>query len=345
MSRRTIWIWKPEPVWQTISKEKKGFILVSHDRLFLDACVDHILSINRTNIEVQNGNFSTWFTNFQRQQDFELMQNEKLKKDISRMKQAARKTQSWSDAVEKTKVGKVDKGYIGHKAEKMMRRSKNIERRQQKAIEEKSRLLQNFEEAEGLKLTPLSYGKETLAVFSEVVPVYDGRETGSPVSFHIQRGDRIVLDGKNGAGKSSLLKLLAGQEISFRGTLTVGSGLVISYVPQDASGVEGDMREFIESSQIEESLFKTILRKMDFSRDQFEQDMKMLSAGQKKKLLLARSLCQQAHLYVWDEPLNYIDLYSRMQLEGLIQEYAPTMIFVEHDRAFREAIATKTIQL
>ena len=62
-------------------------------------------------------------------------------------------------------------------------------------------------------------------------------------------------------------------------------------------------------------------------------------------MLIAKSLCEQAHLYVWDEPLNYIDIYSRMQIEKLIKEFYPTMIFVEHDRAFRNTIATKSIQL
>ena len=68
-------------------------------------------------------------------------------------------------------------------------------------------------------------------------------------------------------------------------------------------------------------------------------------AGQKKKVLLAGSLCESAHLYVWDEPLNYIDIYSRMQLERLITEFEPTMLFVEHDTAFRENVATECVEL
>ena len=69
------------------------------------------------------------------------------------------------------------------------------------------------------------------------------------------------------------------------------------------------------------------------------------SAGQKKKVLLARSLCQSAHLYVWDEPLNYIDVLSRIQIEELLLTFRPTLLFVEHDRVFCEKIATKTISL
>ena len=78
---------------------------------------------------------------------------------------------------------------------------------------------------------------------------------------------------------------------------------------------------------------------------QFEKDMAEFSGGQKKKVLIARSLCERAHIYVWDEPLNFIDIYSRGQIEALITAYAPTMLFVEHDAAFCSVIATKSIQL
>ena len=73
--------------------------------------------------------------------------------------------------------------------------------------------------------------------------------------------------------------------------------------------------------------------------------MEELSEGQKKKVLLAKSLCEQAHVYVWDEPLNYIDLFSRMQLEDMILKYRPTMILVEHDRAFVDKVATRVVRL
>lgn len=324
---------------------KKGFILVSHDRRFLDGCVDHILSINRANIEVQSGNFSSWMENFERQQGFELAQNERLQKDIKRLQQSARRTAVWSDRVEASKAGAFDKGYIGHKSAKMMKRSKAIEARQQQAIEQKSGLLKNIETAENLKISPLIYHADTLASFSDVTVCYDRRTVCEPVSFKVQQGDRVVLDGKNGSGKSSLIKLLIGEEIEHTGTVSTGSGLIISYVPQDTAHLNGTLSDFAEENHIDESLFKAILRKMDFERVQFEKDMSDFSGGQKKKVLIAKSLCEQAHIYVWDEPLNFIDVYSRMQIEQLLKDFLPTMIFVEHDRAFRDAVATKTIQL
>lgn len=332
-------------------KKKKGFILVSHDRRFLDGCVDHILSLNRTAIEVQSGNFSSWMENFQRRQEFETAQNEQLKKDIGRLQQAAWRSSNWSEAVERSKNGirnsgsKIDKGYVGHKAAKMMKRSKTIEARQQQAIEQKSALLKNAETVETLKIHPLTYHSDLLVSFSDVSVIYGDTKICEPVFFEIHQGERVVIDGKNGSGKSSLIKLLSNYPIEHTGTVAIGSGLVISYVPQDTAHLTGTLSKFTEKNNLDESLFKAILRKMDFERVQFEKNMEDFSGGQKKKVLIAKSLCEQAHLYVWDEPLNFVDVYSRMQIEQLIKEFAPTMLLVEHDSAFRDAVASKIVNI
>ena len=102
---------------------------------------------------------------------------------------------------------------------------------------------------------------------------------------------------------------------------------------------------FAEARGIPVTLFLTILRKLGFPRAQFEADLGAFSDGQKKKALLAASLSERAHLYVWDEPLNYVDVFSRMQLEELILEYRPSLLFVEHDRRFVEKVATRTVEL
>lgn len=332
-------------------KKKKGFILISHDRQFLDGCVDHILSLNRTNIEVQSGNFSSWMVNFERQQEFEMTQNERLQKDIHRLQQAVKRTSTWSNQIEASKYGvqssglKADRGFVGHKAAKMMKRSKAIEARQQQAIEQKKGLLKNMEVVETLQLSPLEHYADRLITCSDVLVYYGEHQICGPISFTLHQGERIVLDGKNGSGKSSLLKILVGESISYTGLIRKESGLVISYVPQDTSHLQGKLSGFAEENHIDESLFKAILRKMDFEQIQFEKDIRDFSEGQKKKVLIAKSLCEHAHIYVWDEPLNFIDIYSRMQIEQLIRTFSPTMIFVEHDQAFRDTVATKIVKL
>ncbi|CAI8804444.1 lincosamide and streptogramin A transport system ATP-binding/permease protein [Bacillus pseudomycoides] len=332
-------------------RRKKGFILISHDRIFLDGCVDHILSINRANIEVQSGNYSSWKLNFDRQQEHEEATNERLQKDIGRLKQSSKRSAGWSHQVEASKNGtrnsgsKLDKGFVGHKAAKMMKRTKNLESRQQKAIEEKSKLLKNVEKTESLKLEQLKFQSNELVVLADVSVKYDDQIVNEPISFIVEQGDRIVLDGKNGSGKSSILKLILGHPIQHTGSVNLGSGLIISYVQQDTSHLKGSLSDFIEEHEIDETLFKSILRKMDFDRIQFEKDIFHYSGGQKKKLLIAKSLCEKTHLYIWDEPLNFIDIYSRMQIEELIQQFNPTMVIVEHDKAFQQTVATKTISI
>lgn len=331
---------------------KSGFILVSHDRAFLDGCIDHVLSINRADITVQKGNFSQWLDNKKRQDDFEFAENEKLKKEIKRLEKTAREKAIWSDKAENRKIGfdpvKVEKSTARRaneaaKAKKLMKRAKLIEQRSDKALEEKSKLLKNIEKADSLKILPLAYVKNTLAMLEDVSIFYDEKTVCKNISFQINTGDRIALCGKNGCGKSSIIKLICGADINHSGTVTLGSNLVISYVSQDTSFLHGSLDDYARKNKIDESLFKAILRKLDFSRVQFEKQMQDFSGGQKKKVLIARSLCEQAHLYVWDEPLNFIDAISRMQIKNLILQYKPTMLFVEHDKAFCDNIATKTV--
>ena len=328
-------------------KSKKGFILVSHDRAFLDGCVDHILSINKANIEVCRGNFSTWYENKQRQDAFELSENEKLKREIRRLESTAREKASWSDRAEATKIGNhvFDRGYVGHKAEKMMARSKAIEKRQNAAIEEKSKLLKNIERSDTLKIFQTPFHTKRMASLVDVSVCYGETPVCRGITFDIQQGDRIVLQGANGSGKSSIIKLLCGEQIPHTGELRIGTGLTISYVPQDASHLRGKLSDFARESGVDESLFLAMLTKLDVSKEQMEKDMSTLSAGQKKKVLLARSICQPRNLHVWDEPMNYIDVISRMQIEELLLTYQPTILFVEHDKTFCDRIATKVVQL
>ncbi len=331
-------------------KSKRGFLLVSHDRWLLDQCTDHILSINKADIQLQKGNFSSWQENRRRQDDFERAENRKLLGQIDRLTEAAARAGSWSYQVERTKYGtrnsglRPDRGYVGHKSAKMMKRAKALESRRADAIEEKSKLLHNIESQEELKLLPLPFHKQRLLNVRDLSIGYD-RPLFDGLTFSLDQGERLALTGANGCGKSSLLKLIAGVDIPHSGLCQLSTGVIISFVSQDTSRLRGSLSSFAQESGIDETIFKTNLRKLDLHAKCFGRDIADYSAGQKKKVLLARSLSQQAHLYLWDEPLNYIDIFSRIQLEEVILKTCPTMIFVEHDRTFRERIATRTIEI
>ena len=332
-------------------KKKKSFILVSHDRDFLDKVVDHIISINNTNIDIQKGNFTSWHENKEAQDNFEQVQNEKLTKDIKRLEVASRNTAKWSDKIEKTKYNtnnsgsSIDRGYVGHQSAKMMKKAKVMERRTQKAIEEKSTLLHNIEKADDLKIIPLESRKSPLIVANNVQVKYNQEAIFEKISFEIENGDRIAITGKNGAGKSSLLKLIMGDEIEYTGNLKKANDIKISYVSQSTEQLKGSLKEYARQNKIDESIFKAMLSKMGLSNLEFEIDISKMSEGQKKKVLIAKSISETANIYIWDEPLNYIDILTRIQIEEAILKYKPTLIFVEHDETFVKNVATKVINI
>ena len=192
----------------------------------------------------------------------------------------------------------------------MMSRAKAIEGRRRAAAEEKAKLLKNIESAQSLKISQPGFYTKRFFELDDVAIFYGDKKACGGVKFTVERGDRIAICGKNGAGKSSVLKLICGGELSYSGRFQKASRLITSYVPQDTSFLRGNLTDYAMVNGIDESLFKAILRKLDFSRTQFEKDMSDFSSGQKKKVLIAGSLCMNAHLLVWDEPLNFIDVLS-----------------------------------
>lgn len=278
---------------------------------------------------------------------YETEKNEHLKHEIKRLNETAREKAIWSDRVEATKIGthQADRGRIGHLAAKMMKRSKAIQKRKETEIDEKSKLLKNIESAELLKISPLEYHSNRILSLNDVSISYKDTLVVDHVTFELNQKDRISIEGKNGAGKTSIIKLIMGENITYTGDVIIPDNLIFSYIPQDMSCLTGSLSRFIENQKINETLFKTILRKLDFSRDQFDKEISSYSDGQKKKVLIASSLSKSANVYLWDEPLNFVDVISRVQIEELIIHYMPTLIFVEHDSAFCNKAATKHIDL
>lgn len=351
---------------ETIKKylaSKKGFILVSHDRDLLDGCIDHVLVINRSTIEVQTGNFSSWWKNKENADNYAKIENAKHLREITKLKMAADRASRWADANENSKIG-FDKrkepdrannarSYIGAKTKKMQSRVKSYENRIVREIEQKKGLLSDIEKDIELKITPLSHYKKRLVECKNLSIQYEGGDfVIKNMAFELNQGERIFLNGENGCGKSSLIKAIlktnSNKEFMgffIEGEVNVASNMVISYISQDTSHLKGTLKKYAEIQNLDYSLFLALLRQLDFDRNQFVKDIENFSEGQKKKVLIAESLLTPAHLYIWDEPLNHIDVFSRIQIEKLIDVYKPTMLIVEHDVRFRENLATKIIDM
>lgn len=331
-------------------KAKSGFILVSHDRDLLDKCTDHILSLSRCDTEIINGNYSVWKENFDRKEANELMRDKKLKSEIGHLKAAAERSKKWAETAESRKIGidptknekSLDRRAVeGAKAKALMKRMKAVENRRQSAINEKSELLKNREYIDVLKIPSIRAKSATVLSVQNLVPYYCDNALCEPVSFTLSYGERLCLSGKNGCGKSTILKIIAGADISYSGSIAKAPGLKISVLPQNTNGLSGTLDEFSERLGVDPELVRAILAKLGFSRKELIGRTENLSAGQKKKVLIAGSLATPASLYIWDEPLNFVDIISRIQLERLLGANTPTMLLAEHDRYFCENTGTE----
>lgn len=331
-------------------KRKRGFILVSHDRDFIDAVADHIVSIEPSGIYVCKGSYSSWKEELDRRNAFETAKNERLEKEIADLSAAAGRAAGWSEKIEKTKYsmdpnGAFDKGYVGHQSARMMKRAKAIEKRIERNISEKEGLMSDIWRTDSLKIVPLETKRTELITARDLSVIYDGKRIFRPVNFTLKRGERLAICGGNGAGKSSLIGLLCGEEIPYEGYLNVANGLVISVVPQFTDSVRGTLADYSLARGLDQSVFRAMLAKMGVSMIAGETDLTSLSEGQKRKVLLAASISENADIYIWDEPLNYVDIPTRVQLEDAIGRYMPTMVFTEHESAFVRNVSTSVLSL
>ncbi len=338
-----------------LKQKKQGFILVSHDRGFVDEVVDHILAIEKSRLLLYQGNFSVYEDQKQLRDRFEQDQNQKLKKEISRLKQTAADKAEWSRGREKDKYGKAnvkgsggigDTGFIGARAARVMKKAKNLERRMEHQISEKEELLKDIEYIDPLKINYQPTHHDLLLKVTDLQLSYEEKPLFAPISFELYQGQRLAIQGANGSGKSSIIRWLTGEFTGkATGEIIRPQQLAISYVRQNYEDNTGTLPEFAESHQLSYQDLLNNLKKLGFERSVFQNRIQEMSMGQRKRVELAKSLATPAELFIWDEPLNYLDVFNQEQLEEMIKTTQPTMLLVEHDEVFLEQVATEVIYL
>ena len=327
-----------------LRQKREGFLLVSHDRSFLDDAVDHIIALNRVDTRIVHGNFSVYDQEKKRADSGERDRNRRLKKEIRRLTESSCDKEEWSRKKEKEKIGSGDKGAVGAQAARLMKRSMAIQRRALARIEEKKELLKNIESAHTLKMNIASCLPRQILTVSDLSVSYGGEPIFSGLSFSLERGSRLAVTGPNGSGKTTLLRAVL-KEIPFSGTIRLPRHIPLSRVSQFPRWHKGFLRPLLEASGPDETVFRNVLGILGVSGDIFSRPLETFSLGELKKAELARSLSEEAGLFVWDEPLNYLDLVSREQLEEAIIAYQPTLIFIEHDKTFIDRCATCMLSL
>lgn len=330
---------------------KHGFILVSHDRSFLDHCTDHILALEKKSTSIFKGNFTQWKEEKERREESELHRKENLERQINQLKKASLERREWSNKAESAKMSKkeaggtIDKGYLGAVSARLMKRARNIESRYENKINEKTSLLKDWEKKRKLKLDEDKKLPDVLLRVSHVRISIGNKVIVPDFSLTLEKGMRVALTGKNGCGKTTLFRAIIGELSVDEGSIHIPSQVRPDYVSQKGSWRKGVLNELIQQNGLDSDRFRNILACMGLKGDILDKEIAGFSEGEKKKIELCRSFVKPASFLLWDEPLNTIDLYSREQLEEVILEHEPTMLFIEHDRFFIDRLATEIITL
>ena len=228
----------------------------------------------------------------------------------------------------------------------MMKKSVTINNRIEQAINDKQGLLNNIDSTTPLSLNLQREHHQTLLAVKDVTLSFSDHQLFDPLNFTVKQNEQVALSGRNGTGKSSLIQAICHQfSGNINGTIELANNITVSTVRQDYSDNSGSLTEFAKANHLELETFLNILRKLGVPRSILHNRIETMSMGQQKKVELARSLATPAHLYIWDEPLNYLDTYNQEQLIDLIQTYQPPLLFVENDHHFIEQVSSKVICL
>lgn len=333
-------------------KHKKGFIVVSHEVGFLDQVVDHIIAINKADISLEQGNYSTWKKNMLIKEQYDLRTRQRLEQEIGQLSRNSKKTRAWSN------VGNQQKYEFACHARTngtraYMRQAKRAEQHIKDNLEEKKTLLRNLEEEKELSVLQTSLDSSLIEVTDLNFSYCSGKKK-RPLfhhfDFHITTGERIWLRGKNGVGKSTFLKLLQGELESEN--IWYVENLVMESTSQEPRWNRGDIRELFFKQYGEEEKterrfekFMELCDAFDIPSDFTKRPLETLSSGELKKVDIARGLSGENHLLLMDEPLNYMDTMFREQLMKALLKDEVTVIFVEHDKTFGEKVATRIVDL
>lgn len=339
-----------------LQKHSQGYIVVSHDRDFLNQITNHILAIEHTEIHLYQGNYASYEDTKEKRDKFNQEKNEKLRGQIKALNESRQRIKGYSLQSENNKKASahkneihadINKGFFGHKAAKIMKRSKNIERRMDKDIQDRKGLMTNVESVPELEMNFQPNYHSTLLETRHLDLKVKDKKLFKDLNLIIRNRGIVSLEGKNGAGKSTFLKSILNKstDVTYQGILNLTNGLRVSYLPQDFVEYSGTLVEFSQKEHLSYEKILNVLRKMGFPRSSFETRIEEMSIGQQKRVSIAKSLVEEADFYLWDEPANYLDVFNQDQLIDVLRKTKPAMLLVEHDEYFISQVASKRIEL
>ncbi len=311
---------------QYLSTYDGAVILVSHDIVFLDSVTNRTLALERKNVEDHSGSFSDYLKHA-------ALRQEQLEKDYASQQAHIKRTMQFVDRFR----------YKATKARQAQSRLKQLEKLERIELED------DADEIDFHFPDPPSSGRILLTI-KDLSKSYGEKQVFRDLSLTVERGDRIAVVGVNGAGKSTMARILAGVEPFQSGERVTGHNLVLSYYAQhqaDELDLDSDalgVLDTVATGDIRRRL-RSILGSFLFRGDDVFKKVLVLSGGEKSRLALARMLLKPANLLILDEPTNHLDMRSKAVLQEALETYEGSFIIVSHDRGFLDPIVNKVVEV
>ena len=312
---------------QFLQNFKGGFLLVSHDRYFLDVTINEVYELFNGDLKRYPGNFS----------HYEKVREVELKTLIAAYEQQQEEINKLEDFIRRF-------GYKATKAAQAQEYQKKLEKMERIEIPESLKKIH-------FSFPPAPHSGRLVFRMNGITKSYDGSHNVlDNLELTLENGERLVVAGRNGAGKSTLLRIIAGEDKDFSGETIPGAGVQIGYFSQDnAETIRGKetIIDYLEARAPLELIpkLRDMLGAFLFRGDDVYKSLDVLSGGEKSRIALLQLLLSPVNLLVLDEPTNHLDIHSKDVLLTALRDFGGTVIFVSHDRAFIEQLATRVLEL
>ena len=308
---------------------KGGFLLVSHDRYFLDHTINEVYELFNGELHRYPGNF----THYEKVREVEL---ETLIKEYEKQQEEIQHLQEFIDRFR----------YKATKAIQAQERQKMLD----KILEHEIVIPESLKKIH-FKFPPAPHSGRLVATLSGITKSYDGkRNVLENLDLVVENGDRLVVAGHNGAGKSTLLRIIAGVDKNFQGEVKFGTGVSVGYFSQDNAETLKGSATILETIENEAPLelvpkVRDMLGAFLFRGDDVFKSLDVLSGGEKARVALLKLLLRPVNLLILDEPTNHLDMHSKDVLLEALKDFGGTVLFVSHDRGFIEDLSTRVLEL
>lgn len=308
---------------------KGGFLLVSHDRYFLDHTVNEVYELFNGELKRYPGNY----THYEKVREIEL---ETLIREYEKQQAEIAHLQEFINRF----------GVQATKAAQAQERQKMLDK-----ILEKQIVIPESLKKIHFKFPPAPHSGRLVATLSKITKSYDGEHNVlEDLDLVLENGERLVVAGHNGAGKSTLLRIIAGADSDFSGEVKLGSGVKIGYFSQDNAETLKGSASVLETVESEAPLelipkIRDMLGAFLFRGDDVHKSLDVLSGGEKARVALLKLLLRPVNFLILDEPTNHLDMHSKDVLLDALKDFGGTVIFVSHDRGFIENLSTRVLEL